>query len=235
MAPDTSAEIGKIYQDAHAALEARDYDKAAEELITLHRNPAVLEPTRTWVGIEAVMAAFLDGHAPDGRKLAQEIIGHVKSLPPDDIHPCADLIDVLSGLGEPRALSAPSVSDSTAGGASRLITCMLAGLKNWEQGMPDPASGCFTAAAAVKLRQEDVWAGFYQKLAGDYLADYQILRGELFTKQPGDKAGCEAAVRELERVLATVRTKGRMRFNVRAWQLDLARAAKTAYAADALG
>jgi hypothetical protein len=102
---------------------------------------------------------------------------------------------------------------------------MLAGLKNWEQGMPDQAAACFTAVVAIKLPPDDRWAGIYQKLAADYLSDYQILCGPLFTHQPADKAGCETAIRELEAALASLKTRGRARFNVRAWQLDLVRQA----------
>jgi len=228
VAPDSSAEIGKAYQDAHASLEAREYDKAAIGFITLHRNPAVQEPTRTWVGIEAVLATLLDGHSTEARKLAPDIVKHVKALPPEAVHIPSNLIETLSKLGEPSTLAAPSAVDPAAGGASRMITCMLAGLKNWEQGKPDPAAACFNAAAAVKLQQEDGWSGFYQKVAEDYLADYQILSSPLFNKQPTERAECEAAVKKLETVLTTVKTKGRMHFDVRAWQLDLTRSAKLA-------
>ncbi len=226
VAPDTTAAIGKSYVNAHIAVEARDYHKAAMEFMSLHHNPAVQEPTRTWVGMEAVLATFLDGRSTDARRLAREIAKHGKSQAPDVTRNTGEPTDVLTKLDLPGPLEVPKATGASAGGASRMIACMLAGLKNWEQGMPDAAANCFNAAAAVKLQQEDAWAAFYQKMATDYLADYQLLSGPLFTTQPADKAGCEAAVRGLEAALATVKTKGRTRFNLRAWQLDLTRSAK---------
>ena len=53
-----------------------------------------------------------------------------------------------------------------------------------------------------------------------------MLSGAVFEKLPADIAGCEAAVAELDKILATLKTRGRARFNVRAWQLDLAKHAK---------
>ena len=103
---------------------------------------------------------------------------------------------------------------------------MLAGLKNWEQGMLDQAAVCFTTLVSAKLSQDDQWVAIYQSLAKDYLDDHKRLSGPLFTQVPADKAGCEAAIAELDMVLVSLKTRGRAKFNVRAWQLDLARRAK---------
>jgi len=224
---DTSADIMKNYREARAAVEAKDFETAASEFIILHNNPAVQEPTRTWAGVEAVLAAFLDGRASDARKQASETADHVRALPQDAPGIGAELIGTLDLLGQLPPLPVPS-PDSAAGGASRVIAAMLAGLKNWEQGMPDQAAACFTAVVAAKLPPDDQWAVIYQELAADYLSDYQILSGPLFAHQPADKVGCETAIRELEAALASLKTRGRARFNVRAWQLDLVRQAKLA-------
>lgn len=224
---DTSADIMKNYREARAAVEAKDFETAASEFIILHNNPAVQEPTRTWAGVEAVLAAFLDGRAPDARKQASATVDHVRALPQEAPGIGAELIGTLDLLGQLPPLPVPS-PDSAAGGASRVIAAMLAGLKNWEQGMPDQAAACFTAVVAAKLPPDDQWAVIYQELAADYLSDYQILCGPLFTHQPADKVGCETAIRELEAALASLKTCGRARFNVRAWQLDLVRQAKLA-------
>jgi eukaryotic-like serine/threonine-protein kinase len=116
--------------------------------------------------------------------------------------------------------------DSAASGASRVLAAMLAGLKNWEQGLLAPAIACFNSAAAVQLPQDDDWAAIYQNLAADYLADHQVLSSPLFQTPPASKAECDAAIDELNTLLATLKTRGRARFNVRAWQLDLVRHGK---------
>ena len=223
---DTSADIMKSYLKARAAVTAHAFEQAANEFNALLNNPAVQEPTRTWAGVEAVLADYLDGQAPDARKQARATAEHARTLPPDSPIIGMALLETLDRLAQLPPLPVPKPdSAATAGGASQVIATMLAGLKNWDQGMPTPAAECFKSVTAAKLPPDDAWAAIYQGLARDYLADYQILSGPLFTSPPGDKAACEATIRKLEAVLATLKTRGRAKFNVRAWQLDLARQA----------
>ena len=132
---------------------------------------------------------------------------------------------MLDRLGGFEPLSPPK-SDSADGGASLVISSMLAGLKNWEQGQLDRAVECFKAVIAAKLPADDSWASIYQQRAADYLDDHTSLVSPVFSRLPTNKAGCEAAVAELDEVLASLKTHGRARFNVRAWQLDITRHAK---------
>lgn len=222
---DTSAEIAKSYREARSAIEAKDYERAAVELAALHGNPAVQEPTRTWAGVEAVLCGFLDGRPTDARKQARETAEHAKNLPENANRIGSELIETLEKLNGLAPIPEPE-PDSAASGASRVLAAMLAGLKNWEQGLPAPAIACFNAAAAVKLTQDDEWAAIYQNLAADYLADHQVLSGAVFQKTPANKAECDTAVDELNTLLASLRTRGRARFNVRAWQLDIVRHGK---------
>ena len=222
---DTSAEIAKSYREARAAVEAKDFAGAERSFMALHSNPAVQEPTRSWAGVEAVLAAFLDGRAAAARKQARDVLDHVRSLPDNANRMGGDLVGTLDRLGGFKPLEGAQ-SDSKAGGASRVIAAMLGGLKDWEQGLTDSAAGCFSAVVSAKLPADDRWAAIYQGLAADYLADHQALSGPLFARLPADRAACEAAISELDSVLASLKTRGRARFNVRAWQLDLRRHAK---------
>ena len=222
--PDNSANIMKNYRDARAAVAARDFGKAAQDFITLFQDPAVQEPTRTWAGIEAVLAEYLNGQASDARKQARDAVAHATSLPPGSSHIGEPLITALGALDKLPPLPPPA-ADAPPKDVAGLLAAALAGLKNWEQGMPAPAVACFKAVTAAKLPPDDQWAAIYQQLAADYLADYQLLSSPIFTTEPADKAGCEAAIRELEKKLLLLKTNGRAKFDVRAWQLDLARKA----------
>jgi hypothetical protein len=222
---DTSAEIAKSYREARSAVEAKDYERATQEFGLLHGNPAVQEPTRTWAGVEAVLCGFLDGRPTDARKQARETAEHAKSLPENANRIGSELIETLEKLGGLAPIPEPR-PDSAASGASRVLAAMLAGLKNWEQGLFAPAIACFKSATEVKLPQDDEWAAIYQNLAADYLADHQVLSDPLFKTAPATKAECDAAIDELNTLLATLKTRGRAKFNVRAWQLDLVRHGK---------
>jgi eukaryotic-like serine/threonine-protein kinase len=218
-AKDDSAEIARGFREARAALEAADFDKAGRGFMELHANPHVHEPTRTWAVVEATLAALLDGESAMARARAATALNHVRTLPKD--HPLggAPWIELFSGIGKLPALPVPPPDSSASG----VVRGMLAGLKNWEQGMPGPAADCFKQVVEAELHPDEQWAAFYQKMAEDYLADHRILTGELFSNEPEDAAGCEQAIAGLDEALVLLRTRGRARFNLRAWQLDLKR------------
>ena len=224
---DTSAaatDIAKSYREARAAVEARDFEKATADFVKLRENPEVQEPTRTWAGVEAVIATYLNGQAGEGRVQAKAVSEHVEAVPePSRIH--GGLIKMLGKL--PRLPSIPAQEiDSSTSDAPHVMAWMLAGLKDWEQGVTGDAAAWFNAVATAKVSPDDYWLHIYQAIASDYLADHQALSSAVFAKFPADIAGCDAAVAELDRILTTLKTRGRARFNVRAWQLDLAKHAK---------
>ena len=225
---DASAEIMKSYREARAAVEARTldhFDIAASKFALLHRNPEVQEPTRSWAGVEAVLADFLAGHSSEARKQARETLKHLHSLPKNSPGIGDALIAALEPLDQLPPLPQPK-TDFAVTGAPGVIVAMLTGLKNWEQGMPDQAVAWFTLAASIKLPANDQWAAIYQGLARDYLADFKLLSGPYFAAIPSNAAGCETLISELDSVLANLKTQGRARFNVRALQLDVTRKAK---------
>jgi hypothetical protein len=226
---DHSAEIARRYRAARAAADAGDFQTAEREFGALHDNPQVQEPTRSWAGVEAVLAAFMDARPADALKQTRLVSEHLRTLP--DSHPLGgrEWRALLEGMENLRPLAAPKGRSSASG----MIAAMLAGLKNWDQGLLDHAAACFSAVIATKLPQDEGWAAIYQKMAGDYLHDRQVLSGPLFAMEPLDEKGCETAIAQLDEALATLKTRGRARFNVRAWQLDLKRRAKLLEAAEA--
>ena len=223
---DASSEIMKCYLKARSAVTAREFEQAANAFIALRDNPAVQEPTRTWAGVEAVLADYLNGQAAAARAQASATVEHARALPQDSPHIGKSLLETLAHLNQLPPLPVPEADAAAAAGASQVIATMLAGLKNWEQGMTARAAVCFQAVAAQKLPPDAGWAAIYQGLAGDYLSDYQIISGPLFTARPADTTACETTIHELDAALAALKTRGRARFNLRAWQLDLARQAK---------
>ena len=220
----SSIDIVKTYREAHEAVAARDFEKATRRFIELSENPSVQEPTRTWAGVEAVVATYLNGRSAEARRQAKAGAEHATSVPAESAHVGTYLIRMLGEVGKLPAISGRSF-DSSSPDASHVMGWMLAGLKDWEQGAMGDAAIYLSAVANARLSGDDQWIRVYQDLARDYLADHQLLSSPVFEKIPSDKAGCEAAVAELDKVLASLKTRGRARFNVRAWQLDLTRKA----------
>ena len=152
---------------------------------------------------------------------------HARALSPNTAGVGADLLETLAQLDRLPPLPAPPL-DTVITNASQVIATMLAGLKNWEQGLLEPAADCFSVVVAAKLPGDDSWATIYQKLAADYLSDYKLLCSPLFASPPADKVACAKAISELDAAAATIKTRGRAKFNLRAWQLDLARQVRLA-------
>ena len=219
-----TTDIAKNYREARAAVEARDFATAAAGFIKLSENPEVQEPTRTWAGVEAVMTLYLGGKSAAAKAHATQTADHAKQVP-EGSRVGEGLIRVLA-----KQQSLPSISakelDASGHDAAHVAAWIIAGLKDWEQGMMSEAASNFTAATAVKISADEAWLAIYQTLAKDYLADHVALSSPVFRDFPADIAGCDAAVKELNGILATLKTRGRARFNVRAWQLDLAKHAK---------
>ena len=225
-ASDSTAgiDIAKSYREARAAVEARDFTTAAVAFASLRDNPAVQEPTRSWAGIEAVVAAYLDGQSADARKQAKAASAHLLSVP-EEKRIGEGLVRMLGRLESLPVIPAKEL-DASASDAAQVMAWMLAGLKDWEQGMTGEALGWFAAVSSAKIREADAWLGIYQHLASDYLADGRALTSPVFEKLPADIAGCNAAIAGLDEIRGALKTRGRARYNVRAWQLDLAIRAK---------
>ncbi|MGL4399896.1 MAG: serine/threonine-protein kinase [Luteolibacter sp.] len=223
--PATATDIAKNYREARAAVESGEFNKAAAGFVKLRENPSVQEPTRTWAAVEAVVAWYLAGSSGEARKEAKAALEHIASLDGGAPQVGEALEGVLEELGRLPAIPATDIKASETGPA-RVIAWMLAGLKNWEQGMLDEAAKCFSAVATSKTTGDEQWLGLYQKLAQTYLADREALSAGVFKALPPTVADCKVAVAELDEILKRLGTRSRAKYNVRAWQLDIARHAK---------
>ena len=218
-----ASDIVQSYQSARLSLGAREYMSAEHKFATLHQDERLHEPTRSWVGLEAVICAFLDSRPEDAMKRAELVRTHLNGMDEND-HPLRGEAwkKLLGGLDNPEPLIVPA--DATQ--ASRAVGSMLAALKNWDQGLLKEAAACFETVTAMSLDENEKWALIYQEIARDYLHDYQLLSSPLFRQMPTTQAACEGAISKLDEALALIKTRGRARFNVRAWQTDLERHSK---------
>ena len=225
--PVAATRIATLYREARAAVELGDYAKARTLFATLRDDAAVQEPTRTWAGVEAVVMPYLDGKSAEARREAKATVAHASAAQLTEPSIKQRVLPVLEKLDDLPVI-APADSDFSDGGVPAAMAWLLAGLKNWEQGKLSDAVDFFTAVAGVKLRQQDSWLAIYQEIAGNYLADFKTLSTPVFDQAPDGKAACEQAIAALDAVLANIRTRGRARFNVNAWKLDLERRARHA-------
>jgi eukaryotic-like serine/threonine-protein kinase len=218
----TFSDTAKNYQEARAAVVAKDFESASRKFADLAQDPAVQEPTRSWAGIEAVVAAYLGGKSEEARILAKAGSDHITTLPAGPTRIPDPLLKTLRKLPDLAAIPGQP-GESSKPDAPNILAWMLAGLKNWDQGMFAAAGPYFTAVAAAQLSADDAWVKIYQDSARDYLADLGQLSGPVFQGFPDSKIDCDSAVKELDKMLTSLKTRGRSRYSVRAWQLDLTR------------
>ncbi len=226
-APDAESppDVARLYREAREALEAGDFAKAARGFKSIRDDSSIREPTRTWAGVEAVAALFLDARSGDAREAAARLLGHSKFSRSGVPGMNERLLPMVARLGDFPPL-VPERDHGEEEGAPQAMAWMLAGLKNWEQGLLAEGAACFSLVRDFTPSAEEEWLAFYQDLAERHLADHALLADPLSGEMPDEAEACLTAADELNAVLALLKTRGRARFNVHARQLDLTRHAK---------
>jgi len=210
--------VASAYREARESLSRGDYEKARVLFGEVRDDPDVLEPTGSWAACEAVAASFLEGRSEQARGDARRALDHLRGAKDLPAGIAKILENVLARLSKPQPIK-PGKLDEAAG--SQYLGWLLGGLKNWEQGMPDEALPYFEALAEAPIKGNNAWMAPYSKLAGDYLADYARLKEAEPKNFNLSKADAQGLIHELDALYATLKTKGRARFNVRSWQLEL--------------
>ncbi|HEY1121383.1 MAG TPA: serine/threonine-protein kinase, partial [Haloferula sp.] len=221
---DNSARIGSAYRSAGESLRSGDYAKARTLFAEVRDQPGVLQPTGAWAACEAVIAAFLNGKSGEARKDASDAAEHIKGAPgiaENNREFLLDGLDKVSGL-QPIVRSA----DTAAPTGPALLMEMISGLKNWEHGMPQLALPHFKAVIAVEAKGADSWVAPYQEILRGYLTDAEKLKSAIPDRFPNSAEASRGLADELHAVHASLKTKGRARFNLRALQLDLEKHAR---------
>ncbi|WP_424312315.1 serine/threonine protein kinase [Haloferula sp.] len=211
--------VASAYREASEALAMGRYERAREMFGEVRDDPDVMEPTGSWAACEAVAASYLDGRSEQAREDAKLALEHVRSA--KDLPPGIPKIleNVLGRLPRAKPIEAPASFENGVG--PRYLSWLLSGLKNWEQGMPENALPFFIALVEAPTTGNNAWLAPYAKIATDYISDYERL--SKIEPESFDLVQLEyqALNDELHALRATLRTKGRARFNVRVWQEEL--------------
>ncbi|MDE0835207.1 MAG: serine/threonine-protein kinase [Akkermansiaceae bacterium] len=219
-------EIASSYRAARKAMNGGNFRKAENRFATLLLDGAVQEPTRTWAGVQAIVAAMMDGRMDSARKRASLADKHLKTRPAGlgyGFH--AGIRPVISGLHRLEFFD-PKNLDLGSSGNERFMGYFIAGLKNWEQGGLEQAVPFFRKVVSERKLSSDSVLGLYQEAARTYLKDYDLLVSAGLNKTPQTPQACRASIDDLNRVLTLLDTRGRARFNVRARQQDLVKLEK---------
>jgi tRNA A-37 threonylcarbamoyl transferase component Bud32 len=222
----TASLIGRRYREARDAVSTGDYEKARLAFASLRDDPEVQEPTRSWAAVEAVVVSYLDGRGADAKKEAKLATTHIHSTDLAEQKLGERLLATLERLDEIVPVKRRK-AEATGDDATWALVMMLGGLKNWEQGLTKQAADdFFRPVVSARFTSKDQWVISYQKIAERYLNDQQRLSDPIFDEVPATKEACVAISGKLDQLLPKLETKGRAKFNVRAFQLDVKRQLK---------
>lgn len=215
---EISIKVGRDYAAAREALTKKDYPDAEGRFAALLNAPKVPEPTATLAGVEAAIAALLDGRSEDARARATAVVKHVDGLDTSADPACRVLGNAADRISD---LKPDAPGESPPGKPADLAAALLLALKNWEQGCHQQAVGWFTQAAASKAGDNE-WSSTYRQLATAYLADHEVLVETDYDTLPDTIEGCEAYKLKLDAGLKRIQTRGRASFNIHQRKLQLA-------------
>lgn len=220
--PEAAVRVGKQYQAARRSLESRDFVAAESAFAELRGDPAAKEPTASWAGFEAAMAALLDGRGDAARQRASQAVAHIERGPGRDDPLAGKLAGALDRF---RALPTVPVAEATGrlGQAEGVMIGLLFAIKNWEQGWFAEAAEILTAIKDAPVMGSDEWLAPYRKVVDDYLADAVLLRDLIADSLPEDLAQCKEAAEAINGAIPELRTRGRARFALSGRVMELAR------------
>lgn len=209
-------EIAKRYFRARSSMESGELKKAEYAFFQLLKDENVEEPTRTWSGLQAVVAAMMDGRMADARDKARKAREHLKSGDPAVSEEfVSSVLPILDGFSSPPFFDADELIVE-GGGNESYMGYFIAGLKNWEQGGLKQAVPFFEKIVAQKSLAKDGVMGIYHEVSKSYLSDYEFLSSGLLSEDPITVVECRNMTDELNQALALLETKGRAKFNVKA-------------------
>lgn len=216
--------IASAYREAGEALRTGDFSRARAAFGAVRDDPAVLEPTGSWAACEAVVAAYLEGKPEVARHEADVAAKHIERVDGLDSDLRSSLKGALAMAGGLNPVPPPQSDQPPAG--PTLMGSLIGGLKNWEHGMPSAALPHLQVVIKAVAAGADAWIEPYQAVLDGYLEDYERLVAAEPMDLPSDAETCKALVDELHALHAGLKTKGRARFNVRVWQLELEKRAR---------
>jgi serine/threonine protein kinase len=222
---DGAQRIAVRYRSARTAMERGELDIAEQRFAALLKDSAVQEPTRTWAGLESVVAALMDGRMIDARRYAQNARDHIRQTPSGAAFKTG-VVPILEGFGDTGFFPADGITTGSPDG-ERYMGYLIAGLCNWERGGMEQALPYFRAVASETSLAGDGVMAWYQKMAEVYLRDHDRLKSSPLDSEPQTPEACRETIEELNRTLTLLETKGRARFNIRARQLDLAKLSRS--------
>lgn len=209
--PEKSAQIGKLFHQAHKHLRERHYIAAKGIFDKLMNDVGLQEPAASWAGVEAIISLWLAGDTRAAEAAIGSLQEHVKisELAEDD--DISGFVEQLSGdwvISDYRPLGDRMV----------LLQKMAVALKNWELGAWDAALPIFQAIKNMELPERSPLL-VYRDISEKYLADHSRIQELAVLSDSPDKNQVDKYLADLKKVAGGLKTKGRARYHIQVWQV----------------
>jgi serine/threonine protein kinase len=218
-------EILNLYRKAREELTAQQYEAAQQHFVLLFQNEKIQEPTRTWCAFEAMLASQLSGNSAlaldDAKRLAEHLTKD--SAPPQmrtRLHPWLEKMQDLPPIHVATKSNKPDRD------VIYLMATMASALKNWQQGCLKQAIPLFQQVVDAKISDDMAILGIYRTKAQIYLKEAALLDSLMPNPLPDSAEICRTKIKELDAAIASLQSRGRAKFNIRVWQVQLERHAR---------
>jgi len=200
-----------ITQAMDRDVSVKSHEDAAE--------PRAKDPTVSWAKFESAMMSYFMGNANAGEKHLRELHLSYDALPEEKKRLAPEqLIHSSRALLGGKVISFRDL-EIKGGDSSAVMEPFIYGLLHWELGKRKLAREWFQSFMALP-RSSD-WIEGYQKVAGDYLADYELIEKSLLQETPKGAKAITKLSEELEDALSSLRSRGRLPDQVRGRLADL--------------
>lgn len=218
-------EILNLYRKAREELSAQQFQAAQQHFVLLFENEKIQEPTRTWCAFEAMLASQLAGDTALARQDAARLAEHLtkESSPPamrTQLHPW------LEKMQDFPPISVATKSPKPDRDVVHLMATMASALKNWQQGCFNQATPLLQQVVDAKLTNDMAILGIYQAQAQAYLKDAALLDSLRPEPLPTSAEQCRSKIKDLDAAIGSLQSRGRAKFNIRVWQVQLERHAR---------
>jgi len=208
--PELAERIGKLFRKSHKHLQEGRYLEAKTTFEKLMNDQDVAEPTASWAGVEAVIAAWLAGDTKQAEVATAALSQHIQKRKVAGNSSVAELARQISGY---EVIAQVQKQDENMA----VLQLMAVALKNWELGAWDRAIPMFKNVEKVVLPEESPLM-VYHDLAKKYLEDYERLKSLAPLPSSADVKQLGVHQNLLKKTMNDLKTKGRSRFHIQVWQ-----------------
>lgn len=218
---NTDHEVATQYAAARDLLKRGKYRESEAAFLKLFNNPRVEEPTRSWSGLDAVIASFLDGRMRDANEHARSVKDHIESRSSQIPAEFSAIMGPALGSVLRQEFQDFGKMNFKPGQDEHLMAALIVGIKNWEQGGLKESIPYFEKITREVKENDSGPLAWYRPIAEGYLSDYGILNSPEMNSTPATPNNCRTLRDELGKKIGLLKTKGRASFNIRSRQHEL--------------